>query len=88
MVWNFALEYATRRVQANQGGFKLKVAHQLFVNADDVSIRQGSVHTIKKSTEAVVVASKVTGLEVNADKTKYTQITKSECRTKSEYKDW
>ena len=29
------------------------------------------MHTIKKSTEALVVASKETGLEVNADKTKY-----------------
>jgi len=29
------------------------------------------VHTIKENTEALVVASKETGLEVNADKTKY-----------------
>jgi hypothetical protein len=32
----------------------------------------GRLHTTKKSTEALVVASKQTGLEVNADKTKYT----------------
>jgi hypothetical protein len=31
----------------------------------------GSVHTIKTSTEALVVASKETGLEVSADETKY-----------------
>ena len=31
----------------------------------------GSVQTIKKNTEASVVASKEIGLEVNADKTKY-----------------
>ena len=30
-----------------------------------------SVRTIKKSIDASVVASKETGLEVNADKTKY-----------------
>jgi hypothetical protein len=30
-----------------------------------------SVHTIKKNTEALVIASKKIGLEVNADKTKY-----------------
>jgi hypothetical protein len=30
-----------------------------------------SVHTIKKKAEASVVASKETGLNVNADKTKY-----------------
>jgi hypothetical protein len=30
-----------------------------------------SVHSIKKNTEALVIASKEIGLEVNADKTKY-----------------
>jgi hypothetical protein len=36
--------------------------------ADD-NILGGSVHTVKKNTEALVVASKETGLEANADKT-------------------
>jgi len=31
----------------------------------------GSVRTVKDSTETLIVASKETGLEVNADKTKY-----------------
>jgi hypothetical protein len=31
----------------------------------------GSVHIIKKKTDGLAVASKETGLEVNADKTKY-----------------
>jgi len=31
----------------------------------------GNVHTIKKDTDALVVASMETGLDVNADKTKY-----------------
>jgi len=31
----------------------------------------GSVHTVKKNAEALVFASKETGLEVNADKSKY-----------------
>ena len=31
----------------------------------------GSVHTVKGNAEALVVATKETGLEVNADKTKY-----------------
>jgi hypothetical protein len=30
-----------------------------------------SVHTIKENIEALIVASKEIGLEVNADKTKY-----------------
>ena len=35
------------------------------------NILGGSIHTIKENAEALVVASKEIGLEVNADKTKY-----------------
>jgi len=44
--------------------------HQLLY-ANDVNILGRSIHTIKKNTEALVVASKETGLQVNAEKTKY-----------------
>jgi len=50
---------------------KLNGTHQLLVYVDDVNILGGSVHTVKENTEALVVASKETGLEVNADETKY-----------------
>jgi hypothetical protein len=50
---------------------KLDGTHQLLVYADDVNILGGSIHAIKKNTKALVVASKETGLEVNAEKTKY-----------------
>jgi len=39
--------------------------------AYDVNLSGGSIHTIKKSTDALLVCSKQIGLEVNADKTKY-----------------
>ena len=70
LLFKFALEYTIWGVQVNQVGLKLNGTHQLLVYADDVYILGGSVHTVKKA-EASVVASKETGLEVNADKTEY-----------------
>jgi len=50
---------------------KLNGTHQLLVYAVDVNMLGGSVHSIKENAEALVFASKVTGLVVSADKTKY-----------------
>jgi len=71
LLFNFALQYTIRRVPVKQDGLKLNGTHQLLVYADYVNILGESIHTIKKNTNALVVASKDTGLEVNADKTKY-----------------
>jgi len=71
LLFNFALEYAIRRVQVNQDGLKLNGTHQLLAYADDVNMLGGSIHTIKGSAGALIVASKENRLEVNADKTKY-----------------
>jgi len=65
------VEYTIRRVHVDQDGFKLNGTHQLLVYADDVNIMGKRVETIKKSTEALVLAIKVTVLKVNADKSKY-----------------
>ena len=51
---------------------KLHGTYQLLVYGDDVNILGGSVHTVKENAEVLVVASKKIGLEVIADKTKYT----------------
>jgi len=71
LLFNFALECSIRRVQINQDGLKLNGTNQLLVYADDVNIFGGCIRCIKESTEALIVARKKTGLEVNADKTKY-----------------
>jgi hypothetical protein len=55
----------------NQDGLKLNGTHQLLAYADDVNILGVSVQTVKGNAEALVVAIKETGLEVNADRTKY-----------------
>jgi hypothetical protein len=71
LLLNFALEYAIRRAQVNQDGLKLNVTNQLLVYLDDINVLGGSVRTVKKPTEVLVVVSKVVGLEVNAEKTMY-----------------
>ena len=58
-------------VQVNQDGLKLNGKHRLLVHAEGINMLGGSVHTVKENAEALLVASKEIGLEVNADGTKY-----------------
>jgi len=71
LYFNFALGYAIRRVLVNQDGLKLNGTHQLLAYADDVNILGGSIHTLKENTGVLLAATRKTGLEVSADKTKY-----------------
>jgi hypothetical protein len=71
LLFNFALEYAIRRVPVNQDSLKLNGTHQVLAYSDAVNILGGSAHMVKENAEALVVATKEIGLEVNANKTKY-----------------
>jgi hypothetical protein len=51
VLFNFALEYAIRRVQVNQDGLGLNGTHQLLAYADYVNILGGSVHTVKENAK-------------------------------------
>jgi len=56
-LFNFVVDFTIWRVQVNQGGLILNGTHQVLVYADDVNIVGRSIHTIKKNTEALIVAS-------------------------------
>jgi hypothetical protein len=71
LLFNFALEYANRKIQENQVGLKLNRTHHLLAYADDMNTLGDNIDTINKNTETVIDASKEIGLEVNIEKTKY-----------------
>jgi hypothetical protein len=83
LLFNFALEYAIKRVQKNQERLKLKATHRPLAYDDDFNILEENIDTIKKNTKALLNASKEVGLEVNPEKTKYTLMTSSQEMGKS-----
>ena len=70
--FNFALEYAIRKVRANQDRLKLNGTHQVWVYADYVNTLCGSIPAEKESTEVLAATSEETGLKANTEKTQYT----------------
>jgi hypothetical protein len=63
LLFNFALEYALRKVHENQAGLKVNGTHQLLAYVDDVNL-VGNNMTIKKSTETLIDACEEVGLEI------------------------
>ena len=69
LLFNFALQYAIRKVRINQKGLKLNGTHQRLAYGHNVNILGGSIHTLKENAEALVAGNKEIGLDIKADKT-------------------
>ena len=71
MVFQLCFRVCNQEVSDKPGWLEIKWYTSAFPYADDVNTLGESVQTIRENTEPLLVASKETGLEVNADKTKY-----------------
>jgi hypothetical protein len=71
LFFNFALEYANRKVQESQVGLKLNETYRLLVYAHDMNILGDNINVINKVRETLADAGKEVSLEANTEKTKY-----------------
>jgi uncharacterized lipoprotein YehR (DUF1307 family) len=59
-------------------GLNLNGTHKLLAYANEVNMVGKNIDTIKKNAEALLIASKAVGLQVNRDKTKYLLMSRSQ----------
>jgi hypothetical protein len=69
--FNFALDYAIRKIRRNQVRLKWNGTHKLLAYADDVNLLGDKIDTIKKNTGTLIDASSEVGLKIKVEKIKY-----------------
>jgi hypothetical protein len=71
LLFNFALDYALRKVCENQVCSKLNGTRQLLAYGDEVNLLGDNIENIKRNTTTFTDAIKEVGLEENIEKSKY-----------------
>ena len=68
LLFNFALEYAIRKVQETNLGLYMNGTHQVIAYADDVNLIGDDIRTIERNADVLLNACKDIGLAVNIGK--------------------
>jgi hypothetical protein len=68
LLFNFASQYAIRKVQKDWVEVKVSATHQILVCVHDVNLQADYIDNIKKNTENLIYAGKVDGLNINVEK--------------------
>ena len=72
LLFNFALEYAIRKVQETNLGLDMNGTHQAY--ADDLNLIGDDTRTIERNADVLLNACKDIGLAVNTGITKYIEL--------------
>ena len=74
LTFNFALEYAIRKLEETRLALDMNSNHRILTYVDDVNLIGDDIRTIERNADVLLNACKDIGLVVNTGKTKYMEI--------------